>query len=248
MKKSIAVFITILLFAGCANITTSTIPAEIVQSQPKIAIVAIETVIKPQFLRDRNLYFNVHNQRLTSKYNAEELGEINEMVAAKMINWKPEVEIRRIANEILGNRGHNTVPINKIMPVSDELREKYTKNNDPSGHMALKWYNPNTTIFDYDNFIEKDEYDIIIEIGYHHYELSELYGLKSLDISTLVKAISPSTGEALGRSRKFKMQSEIGEFYHNDNEEILKFIEQFKISFEAELSNLLNKSFDSLGF
>jgi hypothetical protein len=176
---------------------------------------------------------------------------LGEKLSKAMGDWKPEEILRDRIYQYLSDHGRTAVNIEEIVPVPSDIVGDLEE-EDAWGSISLGWYNPDKSVFDHSQIIEKYQIDAIIEVGYARYYIEKKRGKYYLGVHSLIKVVKPNNGEVIGRRvcmviAGYKGRGLIGEFDLNDESQILPFVTKFKTVFEDEVRISVKEGMEKLG-
>lgn len=220
------VLLTIFLFTACVNVRTIKIPEEYRGAGNKIVVVPIESGPVNAYRARLNIEVMIND--LTG---AGDVDALKTIILGTLIDWRPETSLCEKLSEELAKRGKTVIEHTETVFFPKDIRE------------SRHWYNPDTTVFDHSEIINRYHPAAIMEASY---EGMMIFANKTLTVF-LVKIIDPNTGKVIARYRTVKGLKR-ADYDLKDPVQCRMYVYNFKLDFENEVTKAVPQLLDKLGF
>jgi hypothetical protein len=220
------ILLAIFLFTACVNLRTIKIPEEYCGAGNKIVVVPIESGPVNAYRASLNIEVMLNDLTGASGVDALKI-----LILGTLVDWRPETSLCEKLSEELARRGKTVIQNSETIFFPNNIRE------------SKQWYNPDTTVFDHSEIINRYHPAAIMEASY---EGMMIFASKTLTVF-LVKVVDPNTGKVIARYRTVKNLKR-ADYNLKDPVQRRMYVYNFKLDFENEVTKAVPQLLDKLGF
>lgn len=241
------------LLSSCATVSVSEIPPAYQVPVTKFAVTSVEASSRMTVgLGGAGSAFGLLGGLVESGATATSREALRRKLVDAVGDWSPEDVIRDAFVSGLEQRKRKVAGNGQVVSLPPALAGQ-SPDNDSIGRIATLWYNPETSVLDHRALIQTEHPDVILEVGYQGYEVSDSGKLGwFLNVTVFAKAVAGGSGEVVGRSRNYIVAAQngrgiIGKYDIHDSAQMVQFIARFKSVFAKEVKILSDQALDALG-